>query len=113
MLVDQLSKTQVATLGGALGEWASAGYPSPEEIASIKKSGEATEIGAEVSSLVKEVEGGESVGNLLAKRKAMALAEKEKRGVERRAPCLCPVFVFSCLLIEGCAGICLFIACTA
>ncbi|KAK4447977.1 hypothetical protein QBC34DRAFT_466579 [Podospora aff. communis PSN243] len=116
MLVDQLSKTQVATLSGALGDWAFAGYPSAAEIASIKESGEAAEIGVEVSSLVQAVEGGETVGGVLAKRRAMmglALRKRGDGGVERRAPCLCPVFVFSCLLMEGCAGICLFIACTA
>ena len=62
---------------------------------------------------MKEAEKSETVGSVLAKRKAMALAEEEKTGVEGRAPCLSPVFVFSCLLMEGCAGIYFLIACTA
>jgi len=40
MLVDQMSKKQVATFSGALNEWARAAYPSPSLIANMKQSGE-------------------------------------------------------------------------
>ena len=42
--------------------------------------------------MVKEVEKGETLAKELAARKA--LKEKQKREAKRKAPCLCPVFVY-------------------
>jgi len=108
MLVDQISKTQVATLSGALDEWARAAYPSPSTIADMKKSGELPGAKAELNGLLAAVAAGTPMTNALAARRADQ--EAGGPGLTKRV-CACPVVIFSCQL-NGCGGACIVIFCT-
>ena len=107
MMVEQMEKKQVATFGGALDEWARAAYPSPSLIASMKKSGKLSGLSTQLDSLVAEVAAGSSMTTALAAYRA----NHQARALDKRN-CVCPIFVFSCLLIDGCAGLCLLFVCT-
>jgi len=107
MLVDQMSKKQVATFRGPLNEWARAAYPSPSLIANMKQSGELAGPKAELNGLLAAVAAGTPMTNAVAARRA----DQEASGLAKRN-CVCPIVIFSCLIIDGCSGACVVFICT-
>jgi hypothetical protein len=74
MLVDQVLKTQVATFGGALDDWARANQPTEEQLAAVRDSGKLDAIKAESEGIPAGVAAGMSMDDAL---EAHALAKRD------------------------------------
>jgi hypothetical protein len=107
MIIDMMNHKQVATMGGAVEEWARANYPTEEVIAS--NSDLVQEMKAEMSLHIDDVKAGIPLDRSMAMRKTTSGLQAREN--VPRAFCACPVLPISCLVI-GCKGICLLFACT-
>ncbi|KAK0622507.1 hypothetical protein B0T14DRAFT_563956 [Immersiella caudata] len=109
-LVDQVSKTQIATLGGALGDWALAEQPTEEQMAAAKAAGVDIALKAGLADTLAAVAAGMSMADAL---KAHSLDKRDTIGTKEDwkkfmawVDCkVCLVTLASCKF-HGCYGLC-------
>jgi len=102
MMIDMLSKKQVATMAGPIDAWARVAYPSKEVIADAAL---VAEMKSELVGFLDGVRAGTSVEDSLAKR-LMAKASGVENAVEKRDACSCPVLPITvcCCFARGFAS---------
>ncbi|KAK4447118.1 hypothetical protein QBC34DRAFT_143355 [Podospora aff. communis PSN243] len=107
MLVEQLSKTQVATFGGALLDWARANEPTEEQLAAARDSGKIDEM--EANGILAAIATGMSMDDVV---EARTLARRDTLRQSFKWDChFCPgIPIFSCKWM-GCTGLCLAFIC--